>query len=91
MPRRYKRTLLVKGDFDTMPKERTRKAHADVRIERCSEVACRQKSIIEIVAWDGITLDTHLYLCRKHWEEKSKEEKVKLKVLGMYADLRSYL
>lgn len=74
-----------------MPKERTRKAHENARIKRCSEVACRQKPIIEIVAWDGITLDTHLYLCRKHWEDKSKEEKVKMKILGAYEDLRSYI
>lgn len=79
-----------------MPKERTRKAHGNVKleIEKCSSVACRRKPIIEIVSWDGIALDTHKLLCREHWLELCDEperECMKMKVIHFVKDMRSYL
>lgn len=62
--------------------------------EKCSSVACRQPPIIEIVSWDGITLDAHKLLCRKHWLELCDEperEAMKMKVIHFVKDMRSYL
>lgn len=87
-------------DIKTLVSFRTRATHGyDERMtEKCSEIACTRKPIIEIVAWDGITLDTHLFLCRKHWLERSAEEVLKYqgipsrtKIIKFVKDLRSYL
>lgn len=61
--------------------------------EKCSSIACLEKPIIEIVAWDNVTLDTHMFLCRKHWEEKALEEpqQLKMRIIRVIEDIRAYL
>jgi hypothetical protein len=78
-----------------MEKIRTREAHGHARIlkpEKCSSPACRSKPIVEIRSWDLALYDPPLLLCRKHWEDKAREEPPKtMKVIKILKDIRSYL
>ena len=76
-----------------MAKKGTRRTLKNaLELEKCTSPGCQDRVVIEITSWDGIPLNPHLLLCRKHWVQKVEETpNSRAKVIHFVRDLRHYL
>jgi len=70
--RRPRRIMLGKMVSKLRRKIRTRKDNANDEQLKCMSRNCPYEAVIVINSWDGELITPPLWLCEKHWRQKSE-------------------